>query len=318
MSAHPVGVNKPVAVVGAGLVGLAWVIVFARAGCNVKVFDHDEALLERIPKQLADILDDLVSAGLLDKPERVLEQVSYCSNLADAVQDVVYVQESVLERVDVKRELYTDLDKHISDDTVVGSSSSGIPASRFTENLNISSRCIIAHPVNPPYLIPLVELVPAPWTAPDVVDTVHELMTAVGQHPIRVARELDGFVLNRLQGALLREAWALYDEGYCSIEDIDATISKGLGTRWSFMGPFETIDLNAPGGVADYAARLGGLYLELAKERTDPQPWSKQLIERVEAERRSKLSEKDLGVRTRWRDRQLMALAVHTLAQHDK
>lgn len=136
-------------------------------------------------------------------------------------------------------------------------------------------------------------------------------MKAVDQHPIRVARELEGFILNRLQGVLLREAWALYEEGYCSLDDIDATISKGLGLRWSFMGPFETIDLNAPGGVSDYAHRFGELYRSIHAERTTAEPWSEDLIERVNKERRQRLPLENLSDRCRWRDQRLMALSAH-------
>ena len=130
-------------------------------------------------------------------------------------------------------------------------------------------------------------------------------------------REVEGFVLNRLQGVLLREAWALYEEGYASLEDIDKTISAGLGLRWSFMGPFETIDMNAPGGVADYAERLGPLYHSIQKSRDDPQPWSPELIAKVERERRLKLETGDFESRRQWRDRRLMALAAHKSAQPD-
>ena len=303
--------DKTIAIVGAGLVGLGWAIVFARAGCRVKVFDHSEQIIEELPGQLTTILADLVSFELLDDAEAVSARITLTASLAEAVRDVSYVQESVLEQVKVKRALYAELDGLLGPDTIVGSSSSGIPASQFTEGLSISPRCLVAHPVNPPYLVPLVELVPADWTSAQSVDAAYQLMQQVGQHPIRINREVNGFVLNRLQGALLREAWALYDEGYCSVEDIDATVSKGLGLRWSFMGPFETIDLNAPGGVADYAHRLGDLYLELARERTDPQPWSEELIDRVESERNQLLSRDALRDRTRWRDRRLMALASH-------
>jgi 3-hydroxyacyl-CoA dehydrogenase len=195
--------------------------------------------------------------------------------------------------------------------TLVGSSSSGIPSSAFTEGLSIAPRCLVAHPVNPPYLARIVELVPATWTTAQAVEDVHALMQRVDQHPIRVTRELEGFVLNRLQGALLREAWALFDEGYCSLADLDATISQGLGLRWSFMGPFETIDLNAPGGIRDYAERLGDLYLSVARDRTNPQPWSDDLIARVETERRQTLPADQLTQRGAWRDRRLMALAAH-------
>ena len=135
-------------------------------------------------------------------------------------------------------------------------------------------------------------------------------MKAVGQSPVLVRREVEGFVLNRLQGALLREAWALYEEGYASAEDIDKTVSEGLGLRWFFMGPFETIDLNAPGGVKDYAERLGPLYHAIQASRTDPQPWSEQLMDAVDKERRAVLPKEGLAERRNWRDRKLMALAA--------
>ena len=152
----------------------------------------------------------------------------------------------------------------IRDDAAVGSSSSGIPASAFTEHAPRRERFLIAHPVNPPHLVPIVELVPAPWTDPAILPWARGVMQSVGQAPIVVYREIEGFVLNRLQGALLMEAWALFEEGYASAADIDLCVSQGLGLRWSFMGPFETIDLNAPGGVDDYARRLGPLYHSIA------------------------------------------------------
>jgi 3-hydroxyacyl-CoA dehydrogenase len=141
------------------------------------------------------------------------------------------------------------------------------------------------------------------------------LMRAVGQSPVLVRREIEGFILNRLQGVLLREAWDLFEAGYASIEDIDKTVSEGLGLRWSFMGPFETIDLNAPGGVADYAARLGPLYHAIQKSRTEPKPWSDALIAEVEGERRRSLAMDELAGRRNWRDRRLMALAAHKSGQ---
>ncbi|MAU97300.1 MAG: 3-hydroxyacyl-CoA dehydrogenase [Fulvimarina sp.] len=304
-----------VAVVGAGLVGLGWAIVFARAGLAVRLHDTDPARLADAPARLRRSLADLAAAGLIaEAPDVVAARCTPVADLAAAVGNVDYVQESVLERTDVKRNLYTALSACLAPEAIVGSSSSGIPSSAFTQGLAIAPRCLVAHPVNPPYLAPIVELVPAEWTLPEAVDAVHGLMSRVGQHPIRVARELTGFVLNRLQGALLREAFALYEEGYCSLADIDATVSKGLGLRWAFMGPFETIDLNAPGGIGDYAARLGGLYHSIALERQDPQPWSPDLVARAEAERRQALPLEDLPSRSEWRDRRLMALAVHKRA----
>jgi L-gulonate 3-dehydrogenase len=120
-------------------------------------------------------------------------------------------------------------------------------------------------------------------------------------------KELPGFVVNRLQGALLSEAFRLYADGVASAEDIDKTIRDGLGLRWSFMGPFETIDLNAPGGVADYCARFGALYHQLACEG-EPRRWDAPLVQAIERERRERLAVADIPKRSAWRDRRLMAL----------
>ena len=155
----------------------------------------------------------------------------------------------------------------------VASSSSGIPASAFTEGLEIGPRCLIAHPINPPYVIPLVEIVPAPWTEEETVTRCWSLMEAAGMEPVRLTREIDGFIANRLQAALLWEAFRLLEGGYATAKDIDTTISAGLGRRWSFIGPFETIDLNAPGGLADFCARLGDGFYEFVKQgRARPSP----------------------------------------------
>ena len=302
----------PIAVVGAGLVGAGWAIVFARAGYAVRIHDESARVRDGVMTLIAGNVRDLKSFALIDEEvESVLARISTQSSLETAVSNVGYVQESAFESIDVKTKLYAALDKCVPASAPIGSSSSGIPASAFTQHSATRHRMLIAHPVNPPYLVPLVELVPAPWTDPAAMDKVFELMRTVGQEPIRIRREVEGFVLNRLQGALLNEAWALFDEGYASAEDIDKTVAVGLGLRWSFMGPFETIDLNAPAGVADYAKRLGPLYHSVAASRTAPKAWGVELTSKVEAERREHLSVDDLDKRRAWRDRRLMALAAH-------
>ena len=303
--------GRPVAVVGTGLVGTGWALVFARAGLSVRVHDEDTAVahaaLPLIEKQIA----DLTGFGLLaEPPEAILSRLSVAATLAEAVAGAAYVQESVFERVEIKRALMLALDRVAGPEVVVGSSSSGMPASAFASGLGISARVLIAHPVNPPYLTPVVEIVPSPETAPETVAFTAALMEAAGQSVVHVHREIEGFVLNRLQAALLREAWALVEEGVVSCEDVDKTVRDGLGWRWSFMGPFETIDLNAPGGVADYAHRLGPLYRRIAASRTHEADWSEALIGEVERQRREFLAEGDLPARRRWRDRRLMAFGA--------
>jgi 3-hydroxyacyl-CoA dehydrogenase len=135
-------------------------------------------------------------------------------------------------------------------------------------------------------------------------------MRAVGQSPIRLRREINGFVVNRLQSALLGEAFRLVEDGICDADEVDRAISDGLGLRWVFMGPFETIDLNAPSGIAEYCKNLGPMYLDLAKEQADPRPWSPELVETVERQLRARTSADALAERKAWRDAYLAELGA--------
>lgn len=304
-----------IAVIGAGLIGRAWSIVFARAGFTVALWDPVPAAVPAARDFIAARLPELAEAGLLaDPPAAVLARLHPAASLAEAVAEAAHVQENGPERVDDKRALFAELDRLAPPAAILASSTSGIPASAFTETLAGRARCLVAHPVNPPYLVPLVELCPAPWTAPGTVVATRALMERAGQVPVTVKQEREGFVLNRLQGALLAEAFRLLEQDAISPEDLDATIKHGLGLRWSFMGPLETIDLNAPGGLAEYCARFGGLYSRMQREMT-PLDWSEALVARLEAARRAVLPADRLGERTAWRDRRLMALAAHKRGQ---
>jgi 3-hydroxyacyl-CoA dehydrogenase len=301
--------KRPVAIVGAGLVGSGWALVFARAGYPVQAFDPSPEARSVVLPWARRSLDELSRAGLVEAPDEILARIAVYETLAEAVAGTFYVQESVFETVTAKTEVSLAIDAAMAPDTVVGSSSSGIPASKFTEGCVRRAQFLIAHPVNPPHLVPVVEIVPAPWTSPAAVESAASLMRAVDQVPVRLTREIDGFVLNRLQGVLLNEAWALYQDGIASLADIDATIAHGLGLRWSFMGPFETIDLNAPGGIDDYAARLRGLYAGMVR-LPPPGPWPDALIARATVERRAALPKEKLALRRDWRDAILGGLAA--------
>jgi len=303
-----------IAIIGAGLIGRAWAMVFARAGHPVALYDADPGALAANLAAIDASLADLASAGLIDEPPAaVRERISAVATLEEALRDAVYVQENIRETLEAKREIFAVMDRMAGPACVLASSTSTIPASAFTAALTGRSRCLVVHPVNPPHLVPLVELSPAPWASPETVERARALQTAAGQVPILVRKEIQGFILNRLQAALLNEALALYADGYASAEDIDKTVRDGLGLRWSFMGPFETIDLNAPGGVADYAARYGRVIQEqVATQR--PREWAPEVIGRLEAERRETLAAAELAGRERWRDRRLMALVAHKRA----
>jgi len=305
---------EKIAIIGAGLIGRAWAMVFARAGHPVKLWDSDAVAVPSALRLIAEAAGELRGFGLItEDPHAVRARVSGSATLAEAVSDADYVQENTTERVDVKREVYAQLDAAAKPDCILASSTSTIPASVFSNGLKGKHRCIVAHPVNPPHVVPIVELCPAPWTSPDIVARARALHEKVGQVPITLKKEVQGFILNRLQAALLMEAWRLVGEGYVSVEDLDKTIKDGLGLRWSFMGPFETIDLNAPGGVRDYAARYGKvLYEQVAG--VQHKAWDDALVTKIEAERRKIMSQEAHSEREAWRDRRLMALIAHKRA----
>ncbi|MBR0678982.1 3-hydroxyacyl-CoA dehydrogenase [Roseomonas eburnea] len=300
-----------IAVVGAGLIGSAWAMVFARAGHPVRIWDPAHGASDAAMGVVRARLADLHAVGLIvEAPEAVAARVAVAATLEDCLAGAEHVQENGPERVEVKRETFAKLDALCGREVVLASSTSGIPASAFTEGLAGRARCLVAHPVNPPYLVPLVELVGAPWTDAAVVARTRALMAKVGQVPVTAMKETRGFVLNRLQAALVAEAFRLVRDGVMSVEDVDACVKEGLGLRWSFMGPFETIDLNAPGGVADYAARFGPLMGGITEEQA-PFLYDAETVGRVDAARRGLLARDAIAERSAWRDRRLMALAAH-------
>ncbi|MGQ0663910.1 MAG: 3-hydroxyacyl-CoA dehydrogenase [Pseudomonadota bacterium] len=301
-----------VAVVGAGLIGRAWAIVFARGGCRVALYDVDGAAARRAGAAIEASLAELGVHGLLpEAAAAVWARIALAPRLEEALAGAEFVQENTAESLAAKRTIFAELDRLAGADAILASSTSSIPASAFAADLPGRRRCLVAHPVNPPHLVPLVELVPAPFTDPAVVERARAFYEAVGQAPIVVKREVAGFILNRLQGALLAEAFRLVEDGYVSPEDLDKTVCEGLGLRWSFMGPFETIDLNAPGGLRDYVERYGAMYYDMAKSQADPRQWREALVAELEGARRRALPADRLARRQTWRDRRLMALVAH-------
>jgi 3-hydroxyacyl-CoA dehydrogenase len=298
-----------IAIVGAGFVGRAWAITFARAGHDVALWDDNAAAPAKAVAFARDMLPELAANGLLaGPPEEVLARLTIEAELEAALASADHVQENAPEELALKTALFARLDALAPRAAVIASSSSAILPSKFTEALADRHRCLVAHPINPPYLVPATEVVPAPWTSPETVERTRALLLSVGQAPIVMRRELDGFIMNRLQGALLEEAFRLVADGYASVEDIDAGIRDGLALRWSFMGPFETIDLNAPGGVRDYVARYQAIYVDLFQQMQRRVDWGGEVLDIVERERRRRLPEESIGERLKWRDRRLMAL----------
>lgn len=304
-----------IAVVGAGMIGRAWAICFARGGHQVVLWNKSPEKADEAVAYVASVLPMLHARDLLNglAPADVLSSITVAPTLADALRDADYVQENVAENVDVKRAVYAEMEAHARPDTIFASSTSGLVPSSFTSHLKHPERCVVVHPLNPPYLIPAVDVVPSPATSPKVMDDAVTLMRVCGQAPIRMKREDPGFLTIRIQGAIYHEAWRLVASGLASAEDVDVAVREGLALRWSFIGPFETADLNAPGGIRDFVARYGELYHELYP-KTGPVEWSGALMDEVEADRRAALPMDEHKARQVWRDGRLIELAAHKRA----
>jgi 3-hydroxyacyl-CoA dehydrogenase len=245
-----------------------------------------------------------------ESPADIIQRITPVSSLSEVCTDVDLIQENIRETVEAKIDIFSQMDALTHKDTILASSTSWLPTSLFTKDLAGRDRCLVGHPTNPPYLIPLVEVSPAPWTSEKTTQAAMAFYKLVKQEPVLVRKEIHGFLLNRVQGAVLNEMLNLYEQGFASSEDLDKVMKFGLGLRWSFMGPFETIDLNAPDGVVDYANRYGHTYAEVSKTQAD-NTWSPQVIVEIERERRQVLEHNQLDARSHWRDRRLMALRRH-------
>jgi L-gulonate 3-dehydrogenase len=302
-----------VAIIGTGFIGRAWTISFARAGHDIFLWDAGAGAPEKALAYVDALLPDLEANDLLGgtRAESLRRRMHAVSDLKSALSECDYVQENTPENVEVKRQIFSELDRHAPPRAILASSTSAILPSRFTEHLSGRARCLVAHPLNPPYLIPAVEVVPSGWTSAETIERAAGFLRAAGHAPMVMKREIDGFIMNRMQGALLEEAFRLVADGYASVEDIDIGLREGLALRWCFMGPFETIDLNAPAGVRDYVERYQSIYLRLFPSMQRRVDWAGPVLDVVEKDRRAQLPADKLVDRQAWRDRRLMALIAH-------
>jgi L-gulonate 3-dehydrogenase len=307
-----VAVNRRVAIIGSGLVGRSWAVVFAGGGFDVTLYDAAPGVADRAHDLVSEALEELSAHGLVKDAKAAAARLRAATSLSDALDGAGFVQESSPETLEAKRAVFAELDRLSAPDAIFASSTSTIVPSRFTETLEGRHRCLVAHPVNPPHLVPLVELVGAPWTAAETMSRAKTIYESVGQVPIVVRREIDGFILNRLQAVLLSEAFRLVGEGYVTPEDLDKTVKDGLGLRWSFLGPFETIELNAPAGIPDYCRRYGPSLSRLSA--ADPAIYQGANLERILSQWQP-LNADQVAIRMRWRDRRLAALKAHKRSQ---
>ncbi len=275
-----------VAVVGTGVIGRSWTQLFARKGCETRLYDRDPEQLEKAASWIDEDLARLTTGGRLSPADAaaIRSRISLHDSLDLALQGADYVQESGPEKLDVKQALYRELDAAATPATILGSSTSALDMTAIAEGVEGAGRCIVAHPVNPPHVIPVVEVVPGKETTDDVLQQTCTFMKHIGQTPVVLSKYVYGFLLNRLQVALVREAMNIVQRGIADVAAVDAVIRDGLGLRWALMGPFGVGDTNAVGGVRNYYTGYRDVYLALMDDITGTPVVDDDFVERLGAE----------------------------------
>jgi 3-hydroxybutyryl-CoA dehydrogenase len=252
-----------VGVVGTGLMGSGIAAVFAAAGHKVFLFDKDPKRLEEAIRKIAEVHEELRSVGLTSLSQvEMLSRITTVSDLAD-LRSAEFILEAVPEVIEIKHALYRELEAVLEDETILASNTSGLMPSRLAEALAHPERLLVAHFWNPPHAIPLVEVVPSPRTSKQVVERTINLLRQSRAQPVLVEKEIPGFIGNRLQYAVLREALAIVRSGAASAEAVDTVMKASLGRRYATVGPFETADL---GGLDTFLTIASHLMPELAKD----------------------------------------------------
>lgn len=300
-----------ITILGAGSIGVSFAAVFADAGAHVTLADPDEDRRNAVDDALAVQQGAIQRAGLshggtgwvsvVDHPGEKLEH----SNL---------VLECGPENLEIKQAIFADLLAQTGEETILATASSAITISQILPDTAQQRRCLVAHPVNPPAVLRVIELVPAPGTNPAATKRAARIFGAAGFEAVQLNHEIEGFVLNRLQGAVLREAYRLVDEGVTDVAGVEAIMRMGLGPRWALSGPFETAELNTPGGIKAHAARMGPAYKRMGQARGETVDWSEELVSRVETQRRLALPADALTDRAQWRS----SAVAQLIATRDK
>lgn len=306
--------DNVVAIVGSGIIGRSWAVLFARAGFFVRMFDSVASQLPVASSALDTLIAKLDQEQLLNgrSPQEVRNFISLHSQLQEAVQGVSYVQECVPEDVAIKEAVFVQLDSLCDEHVLLVSSTSNLTPEQFTKNLSRHRhRCLVAHPVNPPFAIPVVEMVPASWTDTQCMERAANVQKEIGQRPVMLKRSVDGFLVNRLQYALLMEGMRLVQDGVCDAQDIDCAVREGLGLRWSFLGPFETIDLNAPHGTRDYCQRYLSSIERVVRTQDNQVQISPQTVEKIAQEMETRVPPEKRAQRIEWRNERLLSLHKH-------
>ena len=261
-----------VAVIGAGLIGLSWAALFLANGLRVRVYDPRPDLPEALREALAAAFPSLQQLGF--ETAGCEERLRIESDLAAAARDADLVQESGPEQIDFKRQCFAQLERFAKPGALMLSSTSSLRATEIAREMKRPERMLVGHPFNPPHIMPLVEIVPGLQTSPTAVEDAVAFYRALGKAPVVLRREINGFVGNRLQAAVLRESIYLVQQGVVTVEELDRVMTNSLGLRWSAVGPFQGIHLGGgPGGITHFLTHLGpvfqGIFEQLGKADID-------------------------------------------------
>jgi carnitine 3-dehydrogenase len=251
--------NGPIAVIGTGMVGSSWAGLFAAHGHQVRLHDTDLHRLSVGMERAKGIISFLAENELAD-PELAspgLNSLVSCFDMTSAVQGTTLIQESVVEDIEVKKEVFNEIDRTAPHNALIITSSSGLSISQMQSATKHPERCLAGHPYNPPHLIPLIEIAPGDQTSPEAIEAARRFYESLGKVPIVLKREIPGYLANRMSAALWREAVNLALEDVASVEDIDKAIRYGPGLRWSVVGPNLTYHLGGgKGGIRYHTEHL--------------------------------------------------------------
>ncbi|XP_060577987.1 lambda-crystallin-like [Ruditapes philippinarum] len=303
--------KEKVGIIGSGLIGRSFAMLFAAAEYEVWLYDIEKSQLSGALEDIKAQLKDLDSLQLLRgslTAEEQFNNINTTDNIEQCVKDAIFVHECAPERIELKTSIYAKIDKMLSDTCILATSASALLPSKLAVNIQHKNRFIVAHPTNPPFYAPLVELVPSPWADPDVVPKTKAIMEKLGQVPVILKKEIDGFVLNRIQYAIFKESWRLIKDGIIDVEGLDKVMSAGLGRRYAFIGPIETAYLNAD-GMYSYADRYATMIEGIMATFREPDSFSGPVLDQIQSEMEQMVPMDSLQARRNWRDKRLAALA---------
>ena len=307
-----------VACVGGGTIGFSWAVLFAQHGMRVQIYDVSEAVLSQANVELRDAYDTLVEAGVMTDADlsTALFRITTTTDLAEAVKDVDYVQESGPERYRIKREIYRELDRLARPEAILASSTSAMLMTEIQKATTHPERCVVAHPYNPPHIVPLVEIVPGEATSAETVAVARDFMASMGRVPVVARKECRGHIVNHMQAVIYREAKWLVGNGVATAAEIDLAFRTGPGLRLALMGPFLVGMFTSPGGLQDTMidGKLNHMLEDdipsrIEREAPPRSPeneleWAKMCVAQMEAE----LADTDMEQVKKWRDAKLLQI----------